>query len=120
MITKNSSPDAAEVEKFLKEIDFVLPHGFIDFFKEANGAEISTDRGYIFLWELTDMIRLNKEYKVDTFAPEFFLFGSDGGGEAYAIEKLSGYIFQIPFIGMNKEDAIFKYKDFATLLESVA
>lgn len=30
------------------------------------------------LWPLTDLIQLNREYEVSLYAPEFFLFGSNG------------------------------------------
>jgi hypothetical protein len=33
------------------------------------------------------LVDLNESYKVSDYAPEFFLFGSDGGGSAYGIEK---------------------------------
>ena len=58
------------------------------------------------------MIRLNLAYDVNTYAPEFFLIGSNGGGESYAIEKDTGYIYEMPFIGMSKEEAIFINKTF--------
>jgi hypothetical protein len=118
-IDKNNSPTTKEVETFLSTIDFKLPEGFIEFMKDANGADISTDKNYLLLWPLTDMIQLNKEYNVDEYAPNFFLIGSDGGDTAYAIEKATGHIFEMPFIGMSNEDAVFKCEKFTDLVESL-
>jgi len=76
-----------------------LPVGFIDFFKEANGADITTDDHYVVLWPLTDMVGLNREYIVNKYAPEFFIIGSDGGDMSYAIKRiqdmfLSSYLLE--------------------------
>jgi hypothetical protein len=119
MIDKNIPPTESEINTFLNIVDFSLPVGFIDFFKEANGADISTDDHYIVLWPLTDMVGLNKEYNVDGYAPEFFIFGSDGGDTAYGIEKSTGYVFELPFIGMSREEAVFKNKTFTGFIESL-
>jgi hypothetical protein len=61
------------------------------------------------------MIKLNQDYKVNEYADSFFIFGSNGGDTAYCIEKKTGYIFDLPFVGMSNEDAIFKYKNFTQL-----
>ena len=117
VIDRNDPPTEKEMEDFLKSVYFPLPVGFIDFFKEANGADIISGDNYILLWPLTQMVQLNKDYNVDEFAPGFFLFGSDGGDTAYAIEKTSGDIYEMPFIGMSQEEAVFKSKTLNGLME---
>jgi hypothetical protein len=112
IIDRNPAPSEQEVGEFLGQIDFTLSKGFIEFFRESNGADISTDESYTLLWALTDMIQLNKDYSVEEYAPEFFIFGSDGGDTAYAIEKSTSYIYEMPFIGMSKEEAVLKNKTF--------
>lgn len=118
-IEKNNPPTKEEVASFVKMIDFILPVGFRDFFEGANGAEINGDESFIILWPLTDMIQLNKEYNVEEYAPEFFIFGSDGGDMAYAIERLTGAIFEMPFIGMSKEEAVFRDETFTGFIENM-
>lgn len=115
-IDKNNPPTEDQVKIFLDSLDFSLPEGFIDFFKEANGADLAKDNSFILLWPLTDMVQLNKEYDVEEYAPEFFIFGSDGGDIAYAIEKTTSYIYEMPFIGMSKKEAVFKSKTFTDFL----
>jgi len=119
IVDKNNPPLDSEVSSFLSKIDFQLPSGFIDFFKEANGADISTDDKFVALWALTDMVQLNKEYNVEQYAPEFFVFGSDGGDTAYAIEKSTGDIYEMPFIGMSKEEATCISKTFTGFIEGL-
>jgi hypothetical protein len=119
VIDKNSPPTTIEIDTFLKQVDFNLSDGFIDFFKESNGADISSGEVYIFLWKLTEMIELNKEYQVEQYAPDFFIFGSNGGGEAFVIEKNTGNIYEIPFIGMSNEDAIFRNNTFKEFIERI-
>ena len=116
-IDRNIPPTENEIQDFITQISFNLPEGFIDFFKESNGAYITTENAYVALWPITEMLQLNEGYRVSEFVPEFFLIGSNGGGEAYAIEKETGYIFEIPFIVMTKEDAILKSKTFTEFIK---
>jgi len=111
-IDKNPPPTKNDIVEFLSVITFKLPNGFIDFFSQTNGADITIDDNYIILWPLTEMVELNKEYRVVEYAPDFFIFGSDGGDISYAIEKRTGFIFEMPFIGMSKEEAVFKGSSF--------
>lgn len=40
-------------------------------------------------------------------APDLFLIGSDGGGEAYAFDlaKAEGAVYQVPFIALDPKEA---------------
>ena len=118
MIYMTEPPDEMSIKNFLDQIDINLPNGFMNYFTKSNGGKIDNENELIYLWPLDKMIHLNKGYGADEYCPEFFLFGSDGGGEAFAFEKTTGCIFMIPFIILDREDAIYKYKDFTELLES--
>lgn len=115
-IERNSPVDPNVMETFLEAVPFTLPKDFLDFFKESDGAEIRTKDYYVLLWSIGEMIQLNEDYEVEEYAPVFFLFGSDGGGNAYAIEKETGYVFEMPFIGMSKDEAILKSKTFTDFI----
>ena len=118
-IDRKDPPTDSEVELFLNSVDFKLPPGLIDFYREANGGYIKGKKTGVGLWPLTNLIRLNKGYDVDVYAPDFFIFGSDGGGTAYAIEKETGHIWEIPFIGMSREEAVFKGSTFNEFVHSL-
>jgi hypothetical protein len=70
------------------------------------------------IWPLTELVKLNQDYQVEEYAPGFFIFGSDGGGESYCIEKETGYIYEMPFIGMSNQEASFKFETFTQFLAS--
>ena len=111
-IIKNSPAKEIDINSFLKEINFKLPIGFTEFYKNSDGAEIYKDETYCILWPVTEMIQLNKDYNVPEYAPNFFIFGSDGGGSAFCIEKSTGFIFEMPFIGMSNKNNTFLCKTF--------
>jgi hypothetical protein len=118
-ISKTAAPTNHEIAAFTHEIKFKLSEGFLDFFRQTNGAIIRSDKGYTDLWPLTEMMALNKSYEVEEFAPEFFIFGSNGGDTAFAIERITGDIYEMPFIGMSKEAAIFKSKTFTEFFSTL-
>jgi hypothetical protein len=57
-------------------------------------------------WRVEDLISSNKECKIDDSVAALFLFGSDGGGEAFAFDTRSTPppIVVVPFIGMDFQD----------------
>ena len=115
-IERNPPVDAGVMDAFLEAVPFTLPKDFLDFFIKSDGAEIRTEDYYVLLWPISEIMQLNEDYGVEEYAPGFFLFGSDGGGNAYAIEKATGFIFELPFIGMSKDEAIFKSKTFTDFI----
>ncbi|MGE8380067.1 MAG: hypothetical protein ACN6PN_16995 [Sphingobacterium sp.] len=50
---------------------------------------------------------------------DFFIFGSNGGGTAYAVKKSTSDIYEIPFIGMSNEEAVFKNKTFSEFIDGL-
>ncbi len=117
-ISSKSPASSLEINNFLVLIQFDLPSGFIDFYKSSNGAIINGSEDYVEIWNLSDIPKFNKGYCVEEFAPEFYIFGSNGGGSAYAIEKNTSFIYQFEFIGM-PELAILKGKTFKEFLNSL-
>ena len=56
------------------------------------------------MWRAEELIELNRGYNVAEFFPNFFVIGTDGGGEAYAFDLSESAltiltIFEVPFIG---------------------
>ena len=111
-INRNTPCTPQELSNFLYHIDFNLPIGFLLFYEESNGAEISSTNEDITIWPLKGLIQTNQQYCVEEFAPDFFLFGTNSAGLALSFQKSSGHIFWLPFIGMLMEDSIFISKDF--------
>lgn len=115
---KRKSPQDSEITTFIKQVDFNIPKSYLKFFKETNGAEIFTEVKYIILWQIDLLCILNEEYQVINFLPGFFLIGAKGDEIGYAIQKDTGKIFEVPFIGMSLEEAVMCFIDFDDLLKN--
>src|ERR1022692_4386940 len=101
----NSHPPAsvASLRNFELESDFRLPEAYVQFLQQTNGGEgFVGPNAYVILWRLEELLEMNKASQVAEFAPGLFLFGSDGGGEAFALDTRSNAkpIVSVPFVGM--------------------
>jgi hypothetical protein len=79
-----------------------LPKEYIEFLRRVNGGEGFLGDNYARLWRAEELLEFNREYQAAELAPELFLIGSNGGGEAYAFDQSSAtsVVFLVPFIGM--------------------
>jgi len=79
-----------------------LPDDYAEFLQQANGGEGFVGNAYVILWRVEELLEMNKAYQVAEYAPGLFLFGSDGGGEAFAFDTRSDAkpIISVPFVGM--------------------
>lgn len=118
-IEKNQPTSNEERIAFQSGINFSLPEGLMEFYTESNGAIIITEERYTVVWPLTELKLLNEQYKVEEYAPEFFIFGSDGGDMAFGFEIKTGYFYELPFIGMSREESSFISKTFQEFLNSL-
>lgn len=92
------------IDNFEKTSNMKLPAEYKKFLKLTNGGEgFVGANSYAILWPLEDLIELNKSYNVNEYAPGLVIFGSNGGGEAYAFDTRSGImdVVQVPFVGMD-------------------
>jgi hypothetical protein len=85
-----------------------LPPEFIDHLRSdaQKFGDLPSFPVYFQLWEESELDTFNREYQVPEYAPGFFGFGSDGGGEMFAFDN-DGKVYAIPFIGMSPKDATF-------------
>lgn len=99
----NPPADAAVIQQFKAVSDFRLPDDFARFMQQTNGGEGFVGNPYLILWRMEELLEMNKAYQVVEYAPGLFLFGSDGGGEAFAFDTRSEAkpIVAIPFVGMD-------------------
>lgn len=117
-LSKNSPVSESSIQAFENQVDFTLPKGLMEFYSKTDGAELkSTDGRFFIIWPLSELFKLNEDYNVSTYAPRFFIFGSDGGDSAYCIERDSGAIYEMPFIGMSDDEANYLCQTFDELLK---
>jgi hypothetical protein len=94
----------AKVETFLR---VELSADYKTLMLTFDGGEGFIGENYMILWPVSDLIQFNEEYEVKKYAPDVFLFGSNGGGEAFGFDLRGGAIsiLQLPFIGMDMKYA---------------
>jgi hypothetical protein len=97
----------------IEDLPVWLPNDYIEFLLVSNGGEGFLGENYVRLWKAEELRQNNLNYAVAEFAPQLFLFGSDGGGEAYAFDtSASPYkVVQVPFIGMGDPETSIQLGD---------
>jgi len=117
----NPPSDAAAIRRFETASGFRLPDGYAEFLQQTNGGEGFVGNAYLILWRVEELLEMNKAYQVAEYAPGLFLFGSDGGGEAFAFDTRSDAkpIVTVPFVGMELKLARPVASDFQAFLEEL-
>jgi hypothetical protein len=117
----NPPASREEIENVQKELKFPLPKSYVEFLLTANGGEGFIPDSYVIFWRVEELVSRNAAYNVAEFAPGLFLFGSNGGGEAFGFDTCSetGSIVSIPFVTMDKSDARPAAPDFEAFLNTV-
>jgi hypothetical protein len=116
---EKSGASPHEVEAVEASIPFRLPESYRNFILKSNGAEgFLGEEHYAVFWPIEDLKQFNEEYEVHKYAPEVFLFGSNGGGEGFGFDLRNGCmpIVEIPFIGMDIKYANVVASDFSSFL----
>jgi len=95
----NAPVNASALQLFERDARFCLLESYVQFLRQMNGGEGFIGNEYIILWPVEQLLTMNAAYEVSEYAPDLFLFGSNGGGEAYAFDKRSNQaIVIVPFV----------------------
>jgi hypothetical protein len=117
----NPPASAGLIAQSQAKLSLPLPIDYVRFLQQMNGGEgFIGEHAYVALWRVEELSERNTGYEVAEFAPGLLLFGSNGGGEAFAFDTRSGQfrIVAVPFIGMDDlSDAIVIATNFRTFLE---
>ena len=87
-------------QDFLDTLDFEPPKEYLTYLFTIDSTH---EFGAAYLVEADELLHFNADRNADEFYPSYFLIGSDGGGEAFAIQKATGNFVQMPFIGHDEE-----------------
>lgn len=103
----NSPAIEKDISKAERILNISFPEDFRDFLMESNGGEGSIGENYVMLWNTDELGEYNNSYQVDEYAKGLVLFGSDGGGEAFAFDMRTSPppIVSVPFVGVSLEYA---------------
>ena len=109
-----------ELKILSSSLPFPLPDDYVNFLFFSNGAEGDIGNNYLAIWRIEDLVSRNKACSVESCVLGLFLFGSDGGGEAYGFDYRGEktIIVNVPFIGMNWKTAIKKGDNFLDFLKN--
>src|SRR5262245_7598992 len=81
----------------------ILPREYLTAVAVFGGREGFLGKTYLRLYRLQELEALNLAYEVTTLLPELILFGSNGGGEAFAFSKGNAAVVQLPFLPLSDE-----------------
>lgn len=120
----NGNPPASSevLRLFETEFHFHLPEDYAHFLRRANGGEgFIGPNAYVILWRVESLAEMNKVYQVEEFARGLFLFGSDGGGDAFAFDARydAKPVVSVPFIGMELKSARSYAPNFSAFLRKL-
>jgi hypothetical protein len=117
----NPPVDAASILLLETKAGVRLPEDYTQFLREADGGEGFVGNAYLILWRVGELLEMNRAYQVAEYAPGLFLFGSDGGGEAFAFDtRTAGKpIVSVPFVGMDVTLARPVASNFTAFLEEL-
>lgn len=114
--TRQRPADEAAVQKLVKDSGLDLPDTYLTLLRYSNGGggplclegEFKFKPRWFELWQVEEVIDLNMGSGVKEWLPDFFGFGSNGGGEMFAFNtgtQQPWRIYAIPFTSMEECDA---------------
>lgn len=117
-----ASPEA--IQELVAEAEIELPEEYLTLLLYSNGGEgeLAVEPGWFQLWPAEKVVGLNKGYEVEKNVPEFFGFGSSGGGEMLAFDSREGQpwkVVMIPFVPMTVEHAVVIADDFEAFIRAM-
>jgi hypothetical protein len=95
----------------------VLPADYLNAVRKFGGREGFLGNQYLRLHRLDELAALNAAYDVPNLIPEVIIFGSDGGGEAFAFTFHEQTVIQIPFIPLSPENVLVKSSSFTGFIQ---
>jgi SMI1 / KNR4 family (SUKH-1) len=117
----NKRPPAApeQIAAFSTASGLTLPLDYTAFLKQTNGGEgLVGPNAYLILFAVHELASLNKAYQVEDYVPGLLVFGSDGGGEAFAFNTRNNMrVVRVPFVGMDTSTVEPLADTFTTFIE---
>ena len=102
--------------ELIKQVDFEFPKEYLTYLFSTESA-YEFDGSYLI--EINDLLQNNIDYDAAERFAGYFLVGSNGGGEALAIEKATGYFVITPFIGHEEDTPVIIGRTWTEALERI-
>ena len=97
-----------------------LPDDYLAVVGEFGGREGFMGEVYLRLYRLQELVALNLAYEVPSLLPEVIVFGSNGGGGAFAFPLGTAAVVQVPFLPLAAQYAKRQADNFADSVRSLA
>lgn len=97
-----------------------LPSDYVAVAREYGGCEGFLGDTYLRLYLLDELEAANVAYEVQKYTPDLLLFGTNGGGEAFAFALPSFRVVQVSLIPLAAEQADIIAPDFGRFIVSLA
>lgn len=97
-----------------------LPSDFVAIAREYGGCEGFLGDTYLRLFQLDELESANAAYELQKYAPDLLLFGTDGGGDAFAFALPGFRVVQVPLIPLSAELADILAPNFRSFILSLA
>ncbi len=94
----------------IKEINGVqLPKDYLNFMSEHNGGEGAVGENlYMRLYKLEELIDYNNDYEISKYLPDFFIFGTDGGGMLFGYDSKKELYYAVDSCSMDEDDMFYE------------
>lgn len=119
---RNEPAPEAVINDVEKRFGVAFPESYREFLLVSNGGEGPVGvNGYAMLWKVEELFDFNQSYEVEKYAHGLLLFGSDGGGEAFALDLVKAPVefVSVPFVGMDRSLAQPLGNTFEAFIESL-
>ena len=115
----NPPSERSIIQQAEKQAGFVFPADYRDFLLKQNGGEGWIGLNYAMLWRAEELMEKKETYRFSVLAPAVLAIGSNGGGEAYALDRRTtepSFVL-IPFMDVDFDVAIPIATSFPAFLE---
>ncbi len=102
---KNPGAERSVIDRAVAELGITPPPDYLEVLEQMDGGEGFVGSRYLRLYPVERLGELNRAFGVAEFAPGLIVFGSSGGGDAFAFDARTAAtsIIQVPFIPLDLE-----------------
>lgn len=119
-LKKNPSTSRASLDSIMSTLGVQPPEDYISFMLDSNGAEgFVGSSHYLIVHPVEQLLACNEPYGLGSVGPGLVIFGSDGGGMAYAFnsKKTPAEIVKVDSISMDLGPVVRCGSSFTAFLE---
>jgi hypothetical protein len=118
----NAPASDSDIQAFEAESGIKLPPEYVLILKRMNGGCGFVGANYLDMYPVEKLIEYNRGYGANKYAPELFLFGSNGGGEGFAFDRRQPDwpVVMVPFIPLDIHEAVMVASNIAVFFDTLS